>query len=82
MGTAMSLVLEWVFIRALSLARYLRHCIIYPGAEAERTEELLVKLKTWQSEMYKKGLWMNMVKTKTMVSVINLDLLKKLVASV
>ena len=37
-------------------------------------EELLVKVKTWKSEMEKKGL---RVKTKIMVSGINLDVLKK-----
>ena len=35
---------------------------------AESMEELLVKLKTWKSEIKKKGLWMNMGKTKIMVS--------------
>ena len=39
--------------------------------------ELLVKLKTWKSEMEKKGLQVNMGKTKIIVSGINLDLLKK-----
>ena len=41
------------------------------------TEELLVKLKTWKSEMEKKGLWVNMGKIKIMMTGINLDLLKK-----
>ena len=40
-------------------------------------EELLVKLKTWKAEMARKGLWVNMGKTKIMVSGPNLDLLKK-----
>ena len=40
-------------------------------------EELLVKLKTWKSEMEKKGLRMNMEKTNIRVSGIILDLLKK-----
>ena len=44
---------------------------------AESMEELLVKLKTWKSEVEKKGLGVNMGKTKSMVSRINLDLLKK-----
>ena len=39
-------------------------------------EELLVKLKTWKTEM-EKGLRVNMGKTKIMVSGIDLDLLKK-----
>ena len=44
---------------------------------AESMKELLVKLKTWKSQMENKGLWVNMGQTKIMVSGINLDLLKK-----
>ena len=44
---------------------------------AESMEELLVKLKTWKLEMEKKGLRVNMGKTKIMVSGTDLDLLKK-----
>ena len=44
---------------------------------AESMEELLVKLKTWKAEMERKGLGVNMGKTKIMVSGPNLDLLKK-----
>ena len=40
-------------------------------------EELLVKVKTWKAEMEKKGLHVNMGKTKIMESGINLDVLKK-----
>ena len=40
-------------------------------------EELLVKVKTWKTEMEKKGLRVNMRKTKIMESGINLDMLKK-----
>ena len=40
-------------------------------------EELLVKVKTWKTEMEKKGLHVNMGKTKIMESGINLDVLKK-----
>ena len=40
-------------------------------------EELLVKVKTWKTEMEKKGLRVNMGKTKIMESGINLDWLKK-----
>ena len=40
-------------------------------------EELLVKLKTWKSEIKKMGLQVNMGKTKNMVSGLDLDLLKK-----
>ena len=44
---------------------------------AESIKELLVKLKTSKSEMEKKGLRVNMGKTKIMVSGMDLDLLKK-----
>ena len=44
---------------------------------AESMEKLLEKLKAWKSEMDKKGLRVNMEKTKIIVSVINLDLLDK-----
>ena len=40
-------------------------------------EELLVKVKTWKTEMEKKGLRVNMGKTKIMESGIYLDVLKK-----
>ena len=48
---------------------------------AESMEELLVKLKTWKTEMGKKGLRVYMGKTKIMVSGMDLDLLKKSGAS-
>ena len=44
---------------------------------AESMEELLVKVQTWKTEMEKKGLRVNMGKTKIMESSINLDVLKK-----
>ena len=44
---------------------------------AETMEELLVKVQTWKTEMEKKGLHVNMGKTKIMESGINLDVLKK-----
>ena len=44
---------------------------------AEATKELLVKVQTWKTEMEKKGLRVNMGKTKIMESGINLDVLKK-----
>ena len=44
---------------------------------AESKEELLVKVKTWKTEMEKKGLRVNMEKTKIVESCINLDVLKK-----
>ena len=40
-------------------------------------EELPVKLKTWEEEMERKVLCMNMGKTKIMVIGLNLNLLKK-----
>ena len=42
---------------------------------AEPMEELLVKVQTWKTEMEKKGLRVNMGKTKIMESGINLDVL-------
>ena len=44
---------------------------------AESMEELLEKVKTRKTEMEKKGLHVNMGKTKIMDSGINLDVLKK-----
>ena len=44
---------------------------------AESMEELLVKVQTWKTEMEKKGLCVNMGKTKIMESGINLDVRKK-----
>ena len=44
---------------------------------AESMEELLVKVQTCKTEMEKKGLRVNMGKTKIMESGINLDVLKK-----
>ena len=46
-------------------------------SSAESKDELLVKLKTWKSEMEKEGPRVNMGKTKIMVSGMDLDLLKK-----
>ena len=40
-------------------------------------EELLVKLKTWESEIKKMGLQVNIGKTKIMVTGLDMDLLKK-----
>ena len=45
---------------------------------AESMEELLVKVQTWKTEMEKKGLRVNMGKTKIMESGINLDVLRNL----
>ena len=44
---------------------------------AESMEELLVKVQIWKTEMEKKGLRVNMGKTKIMESGINLDVRKK-----
>ena len=46
-------------------------------SSAESMEELLIKVQTWKTEMEKKGLRVNMGKTKIMESGINLDVLKK-----
>ena len=48
-----------------------------PDDQCRSKEELLVKMKTWKTEMEKKGLRVNMGKTKIMESGINLDVLKK-----
>ena len=67
MGTARSLVLEWVFIRALFLACYSSSLCerLHPRSSAqllyaddlmisaESMEELLVREKTWKTEMQK-----------------------------
>ena len=44
---------------------------------AQSMDELLVKLRTWKSEMEKKGLSVNMGKKKLMVSGSNLDVVEK-----
>ena len=44
---------------------------------AQPVDELLVKLRIWRSEIEKKGLKVNMGKTKLIVSGSNLDVLKK-----
>ena len=44
---------------------------------AHSMDELLVKLRTWRSEMEKKGLRLNMGKTKLMFSGLKLDVLRK-----
>ena len=44
---------------------------------AQSMDELLVKWRTWRSEMEKKGLKVNMGKTKLMVSGSNYDVLRK-----
>ena len=44
---------------------------------ADSMEELIVKLKTWKTEMEAKGLRVNMGKTKIMVSGHQMDLLRK-----
>ena len=40
-------------------------------------EELLVKLKTWESKIKKMGMQVNVGKTKIMVTALDMDLLKK-----
>ena len=50
---------------------------VHRRPDDQSKEELLVKLKTWKTEMEEKGLHVNMGKTKIMESGINLDVLKK-----
>ena len=53
------------------------HFVLNKMISAESMEELLVKRKTWKSEMEKKGLRVNTEKTKILASGMDLDLLKK-----
>ena len=81
-GSVLSLLLFIIMLEALS-REFCTGCpweLLYADdlmISAESMEELLVKLKTWKSEMEKKGLCVNMGKTKIMVFGMNLDLLKK-----
>ena len=81
-GSVLSLLLFIIVIEALS-REFRTGCpseLLYADdlmISAGSIEELLVKVKTWQTEMEKRGLRMKMGKTKIMESVINLDVLKK-----
>ena len=81
-GSVLSPLLFVIVLEALS--RELRtSCpweILYADdlmVSAQSIDELLVKLRTWRSEMEKKGLRVNMGETKLMVSGSNLDVLRK-----
>ena len=77
-GSILSPLLFTIVLEALS--REFRTELLYADdliISAESMEELLVKLKTWKTEMERKDLRVNMGKTKIMVSGPNLDLLKK-----
>ena len=81
-GSVLSLLLFIIVLEALS-REFRTGCpweLLYADdlmISAESMEELLVKVQTWKTEMEKKGLRVNMGKTKIMESGINLDVLKK-----
>ena len=81
-GSVLSPLLFIIVLEALS-REFHTGCpweLLYAGdlmISAESMEELLVKVQTWKTEMEKKGLRVNMGKTKIMESSINLDVLKK-----
>ena len=81
-GSVLSLLLFIIVLEALS-REFRTGCpweLLYADdlmISAESMEELLVKMQTWKTEMEKKGLRVNMGKTKIMASGINLDVLKK-----
>ena len=81
-GSVLSPLLFIIVLEALS-REFRTGCpweLLYAGdlmISAESMEELLVKVQTWKTEMEKKGLRVNMGKTKIMESGINLDVLKK-----
>ena len=81
-GSVLSPLLFLIVLEALSM-EFRTGCpweILYADdlmVSAQSMDELLVKLRTWRSEMEKKGLRVNMGKTKLMVSGSNLDVLRK-----
>ena len=79
-GSVLSLLLFIIVLEALS-REFLTGCpweLLYADDLMISAESMeLVKLKTWKAEMERKGLRVNMGKTKIMVSGPNLDLLKK-----
>ena len=81
-GSVLSPLLFTIVLEGLS--REFRTCcpweLLYADdlmISAVSMEKLLVKLKTWKTEMKKKCLRVNMGKTKIMVSGMDLDLLNK-----
>ena len=81
-GSVLSPLLFVIVLEALSM-EFRTGCpweILYADdlmVSAQSMDELLVKLRTWRSEMEKRGLKVNMGKTKLMVSGSNLDVLRK-----
>ena len=82
-GSVLSLLLFIIVLEALS-REFHTGCpweLLYADdlvISAESMEELLVKVKTWKTEMEQKGICrVNMGKTKIMESGINVDVLKK-----
>ena len=81
-GSVLSPLLFVIVLEALSMELH-TGClweILYADdlmVSAQSMDELLVKLRTWRSEMKKKGLRVNMGKTKLMVSGLNFDVLRK-----
>ena len=81
-GSVLSPLLFVIVLEALSM-EFCTGChweILYADdlmVRAQSMDEVLVKLRTWKSEMEKKGLRVNIGKTKLMVSGSNLDVLKK-----
>ena len=81
-GSVLSLLLFIIVLEALS-REFRTGCpweLLYADdlmISVESMEELLVKVQSWKTEMEKKGLCVNMGKTKIMESGINLDVLKK-----
>ena len=81
-GSVLSLLLFVIVLEALSM-EFRTGCsweFLYADdlmVSAHSMDELLVKLRTWRLEMEKKGLRVNMGKTKLMVFGSNLDVLRK-----
>ena len=81
-GSVLSPLFFFIVLEALSM-EFRTGCpweILYADdlvVSAQYMDELLVKLRIWRSEMEKKGLRVNMGKTKLMVSGSDLDVLKK-----
>ena len=81
-GSVLSPLLFVIVLEALSM-EFRTGCpweILYADdlmVSAQSMDELLVKLRKWRSEMEKKGLRVNMGRTKFMISGSKLDVLKK-----
>ena len=83
-GSVLSPLLFVIVLEALSI-EFRTGCpweILYADdlmVTAQSMDELLAKLRTWRSEMEKKGLRVNMGNTELIVSGLNFDVLKKYV---